>query len=241
MALIFMSLLLAAGIFGCGTKAGQEPEAVPAAENAVEETAGGWTVNRDETVGFLPEKVQEAFDKAMKDYTGMGFRPVAYLGSQVVAGLNHAILCRGTMVTANPVTKLKVVTVYEMLDGSAEITNVTDFDPGHFAYAEDTGKSQEMLAGGWTEFTDQPAVNLPAEVEKALEDALNGLTGAGYEPLAYLASQVVAGMNYSILCRQTLVTAEPVVRLAVVTVNTAPDGTSSLVNIAGLNLAELVG
>ena len=35
--------------------------------------------------------------------------------------------------------------------------------------------------------------------------AVEGLTGCVYEPIALLASQVVAGMNYCLLCRLTVV------------------------------------
>ena len=38
--------------------------------------------------GVLPDEVQSAFDKAFEGFTGASYRPVVYLGSQIVAGTN---------------------------------------------------------------------------------------------------------------------------------------------------------
>ena len=56
----------------------------------------------------------------------------------------------------------------------------------------------EAIVGGWT-FADSPVVT---EEQKALlEKALEGLVGAEYTPVAYIASQLVAGTNHLMLCR----------------------------------------
>ena len=47
--------------------------------------------------------------------------------------------------------------------------------------------------------------DIPQEVLDAFSKAVEGLTGCVYEPIALLASQVVAGMNYCLLCRLTVV------------------------------------
>lgn len=48
---------------------------------------------------------------------------------------------------------------------------------------------------GWSVNTGDPA-DIPQEVLDAFSKAVEGLTGCVYEPIALLASQVVAGMNY---------------------------------------------
>ena len=58
--------------------------------------------------------------------------------------------------------------------------------------------------GGWSVNTGDPA-DIPQEVLDAFSKAVEGLTGCVYEPIALLASQVVAGMNYCLLCRLTVV------------------------------------
>lgn len=61
-----------------------------------------------------------------------------------------------------------------------------------------------MKLGGWISNTGDPA-DIPQEVLDAFSKAVEGLTGCVYEPIALLASQVVAGMNYCLLCRLTVV------------------------------------
>lgn len=61
-----------------------------------------------------------------------------------------------------------------------------------------------MKLGGWISNTENPA-EIPQEVLDAFNKAIEGLVGCTYEPIALLASQVVAGMNYCLLCRLTVV------------------------------------
>ncbi|MBR7188877.1 MAG: hypothetical protein IKD53_10020, partial [Clostridia bacterium] len=51
--------------------------------------AGGWTPAADPAV---TEDMKEMFDRALEGLLGVDYVPVAYLGSQVVAGTNHCIL-----------------------------------------------------------------------------------------------------------------------------------------------------
>lgn len=215
---------------GCSQAATEEAD-----ETEVEEVTGGWQINEDETMAVLPESVQNAFDKACEEYVGMGFTPIAYLGSQVVSGTNYKLLCKGTTVTATPETKLVTVTIYEDLDGNAQITDVLDFDIT--ALVDET--TEENLMGGWQINTDYAVVNLPAEVESPFTEATSQLLGVNYEPLALLASQIVAGTNYAILCHTSTVSDESTEGLAVVVVYAGIDGTNEVVSVSQLNLANL--
>ena len=88
---------------------------------------GGWTINTEYTDPAMPDGAKAAFEKAMEGFTGVGYTPIAFLGSQVVAGVNYAYLCAATTVTAAPVTSLKIVKVYRDLSGNASITSIEDF------------------------------------------------------------------------------------------------------------------
>lgn len=68
------------------------------------------------------------------------------------------------------------------------------------ALAEDT--AAESLVGGWTVNAENVA-EIPQDVQDALSKAAEELIGCAYEPVALLASQVVAGTNYCLLCRLT--------------------------------------
>ena len=61
--------------------------------------------------------------------------------------------------------------------------------------------AESALTGGWTA-SDVTPLPMPAEAEEALNNAQTGLD-AKYEPVALLATQVVADTNYCFLCKAT--------------------------------------
>lgn len=60
----------------------------------------------------------------------------------------------------------------------------------------------ETLLGGW-EITDHDAEELPEDAQRAFDKAKDKLTDGEYKPVSLLATQLVAGTNYCILCRVT--------------------------------------
>ena len=64
---------------------------------------------------------------------GVSYEPVAYLGSQVVAGTNHCFLCKATIVYPNAVPSLVLIYIYEDLQGNTEILNIADLDIAGFS------------------------------------------------------------------------------------------------------------
>lgn len=92
------------------------------------EAVGAWAVVMPEATELVPADAADAFAKAAEAYVGVDLRPLATLGTQVVAGTNYLVLCAGEPTTANPVAQLYVAEVYSNLDGNAEITSVQTFD-----------------------------------------------------------------------------------------------------------------
>ena len=88
---------------------------------------GGWTHAEDPTV---TEERQQLFDKGMEGLLGVNYVPVAYLGSQVVAGTNHCFLCQGTVVAPDAQPQWKLVYLYQALDGTVTVLSIADFDFG---------------------------------------------------------------------------------------------------------------
>ena len=86
---------------------------------------GGWSVAESTEI---TDENKAVFDKAMEGLLGVDYEPVAYLGSQVVAGLNHCFLCKATVVYPDAVPTLVLVYIYEDLDGNATVTNIADLD-----------------------------------------------------------------------------------------------------------------
>lgn len=148
---------------------------------------GGWT-KADSPV--ITDDFKKIFDKAVAELDGVDYVPVAYLSSQVVAGTNHCVLCKATPVVPNAKTTYSIVYIYEDLEGKAEITETV-------SSKADAQSAEEDVVGGWNE-TESPEMTDLAK--KALEKACETLTGTEYTPVALLATQVVAGTNYRIIC-----------------------------------------
>lgn len=214
-----------------------EKEAAPIEEPVL---AGGWQISGEDMKAEMPQEAKEAFDKAMearKDVLdGDVYTPLAYLGSQVVAGTNYAYLCRTGVTDYTRYANLCVVTIYCGTTGEASVTDVSYVRIPD--YTEDAALSfdAEPVAGGWTLCADYPA-KLGESDQASFDAATAELLGVDYTPLALMGSQVVAGMNLAFLCCATSVTAEPASALAVVIVYAALDGTSTVTSIAPFSIA----
>lgn len=145
---------------------------------------GGWSRAESPVV---TEETKILLKKATDGMVGADYTPVAYLGSQIVAGRNHAILCRITPVVPNPVAGYGIVRIFEDLNGNAKITGVDN--------AAVTISFQDA-PGGWYP-TGSP--ELPAPLKTGAAIALR-LAKTDYVPVALLGEQIVAGKKYFLLC-----------------------------------------
>ena len=170
---------------------------------ASEPLDGGWSAQKAEALP-LPEEAAEAFQTAMDGLVGAEITPVALLSEQVVAGMNYCVLCWVEPVVPDPVGYYSLAYIYADLSGGASLVGFADLEYGlpEEEEGEIQGNDGMPVAGGWTVWENEPAA-LPEEAEKALNTALEGLVGAEYAPIALLAEQVVAGMNYCVLCTVT--------------------------------------
>lgn len=95
------------------------------------------------------------------------------------------------------------------------------------------------LAGGWF-LEDMPKCELPENLAKYFDDNLE-LFGATYEPVLYLATQVVAGTNHMILCIENRVVENPGSGiLAAVTIYEDLAGDLSVTSIKELDLTTFL-
>lgn len=88
---------------------------------------GGWIAAEDPAI---TDDVNALIEKALDGLVGVNYVPVAYLGSQVVAGTNHAILCLATAVVPDAVPAWKILYLYEDLQGNVTVLSVGDLDIG---------------------------------------------------------------------------------------------------------------
>ena len=236
---VILSAMIVCSFAACGqnnasqtaaqtTQAAQETQATEA-ETAV--IAGGFT---EAASPVVPDDAKAVFDKATEALTGASYEPVAYLGSQVVAGTNHLFLCKVTRITEDAFSTYSLVTVYEDLNGGASIAYTQDFSAP--ATSED-GTAEAPIVGAY-EQPETPVVT--DEAKAALEKACMALDGATYEAKALLGTQVVSGTNYQMLCKVTPVVADANAQAsyAIVTVYQDLEGNAEITEVYGLTAAE---
>lgn len=232
---LMLAVLLIVSLAACGEKKEAQTSTEAASEAEIIKS-GGWTVYDYASPVELPEKVQTAFNLANANLDGVMYTPIAYLGSQVVAGTNYAVLCLAEPVVEKPEITLKVEIIYADLEGNYEVTKISDFNIEDYTQGE--GKTPETLSGGWSVPETVTVSALSSDAEAAFKKALEGFTGNSLTPMAQLGSQVVAGTNYAILCNSKLVTAEPVSSIQVVTVYADLNGGAEISNICTLDIAD---
>ncbi|MBQ9008521.1 MAG: hypothetical protein IJ088_04225 [Clostridia bacterium] len=90
---------------------------------------GGWSPSADSSINAERLAV---FEKGIASLDGAVTVPIAYLGSQVVAGTNHAFLCQTTSAYSGTeaAPAYVIVYLYEDLQGNVSILNIADFDIG---------------------------------------------------------------------------------------------------------------
>lgn len=146
---------------------------------------GGWQVNKGSFSLNKNKAAKAAFDKAIDGLTGYSYEPIAYLGSQVVAGMNYSYLCKGSVVVPNAKTEYFILNVYQDLNGKAEITGTTNL------LKVGTKKNS------WKFNQTSTSLNKNAKAKAAF----NKVNKKKFQPIAYIGKQIKNGTNYAIFCR----------------------------------------
>lgn len=198
----------------------QEPEK--------EQLSGGWQNSESPEI---TAELRAVFDRAHDGVVAVGYEPIAYLGRQIVAGTNHAFFCRAQVVYPNSLPYFAIVYIYEDLDGKAEITDIASMTVyGDF---NENASTAAQLPGGWS-FAEAQEDGMAA-----FEKASEYLTGASYTPIRVLSSQVVAGMNYCILCQAQVVVPEAKPYYTLAFVYEDLDGNAEFTQFKDLDLAQI--
>ena len=150
-----------------------------------DKSVGGWQLSDSPEI---TEEIKTSFEKALDKLTGATYTPVACVATQVVSGINYRILCRCVKTVKNPVETYAFVEYYQDLEGNVELKDI---------YDTEVETNINELSGGWRQ-SESPVVT--DELKKAFDQAVETLTGTEYTPVAFTASQVVAGENYCFLC-----------------------------------------
>jgi len=161
---------------------------------------GGWTLKFSTN---YPEKVATAIG-LLNTLVGAEYTPIAYLGEQVVNGINHAVLAEQTLLNGKD-TKNLVIMVFNEKPGSMDVSLASI---NTIVYGGDLGGVKV-----------DASVEIPAEAQAALSKALKDFVGSKVEPLVYVGTQVTKGINYIFLAKVTPVTLDAESSLEIVTVN----------------------
>lgn len=166
---------------------------------------GAWNVGV--VVNSMPEKVATAFTEITGTLMGAQYTPIAYLGSQLVNGTNHAILCEQVLTTGRDDKNVVMMIINEKPEGFTlvSIDRVVEGTTGDGAVTVDV------------------KTDIPTDAMVVFDDALIGFVGASVQPFALLGTQIVKGVDYIFACEVTLTTAVPVKKVSIVTVNALAD------------------
>ena len=92
------------------------------------------------------------------------------------------------------------------------------------------GAVAEHNVGGWKNIPHE-AGELPEDAQMAFDRATEGLVGAKYIPVELLSTQLVAGMNYCILCQITPVAPDATPNWALVYIYADLQGNARIINV----------
>lgn len=167
--------------------------AVPA--SAAKKT-GGWTVSKAR-YSFLTSAQKTVFKKATKNLTGVNYKAVAVVATQVVAGTNYAFLCQGTTVTKRSVKSWYILTVNKDLNAKVRLLSSKKIN---LSDIQTTEHSRKLLDGCYNVCSFKyKAAALSGHARKVFKNATEGFVGYGLRPIALLGTQVVSGTNYRFL------------------------------------------
>ena len=146
-------------------------------------SVGNWNVKI--STNGMPQKVATACAKLNETIVGAEYTPIAYLGSQLVNGTNHAVLAEQLIVTGKDVKNIVVLTFNEK-PKEPEATLVS---------IERVVESGEGFGG--TTIDVKVEEDIPSDIITEIwNPALEGRLGAKFRPFAYLGSQMTKGINH---------------------------------------------
>ena len=140
---------------------------------------GGYNINV--TVGSMPQKAASAFEEIFETILGATYNPIAYLGSQMANGINHAILAEQTIVTGKDNNNVVLVIINEQPQKRSTLVSITPV------------LSSGAPMGG---ITVDVETAFPKEAKEVFDKAFEGFVGTSINPFVYLGSQIVNGSNY---------------------------------------------
>ena len=143
---------------------------------------GNWNI--DVNVNGMPQKIATAFEKLKETLVGAEYEFIAYLGTQEVNGVNHAVLAK-QIVTTGRDSENVVAMIFNEKPGAMDDVLVS---------IERVLSSGAELGG--TTISVDKILDLTGEPMKIWHEAFAGRVGISMRPIAYLGSQVANGIDH---------------------------------------------
>lgn len=182
--------------------------------NVASARAGGWVVNV-ETEDF-PEAVDDAFEQ-LEDLVGATYEPIAVIGTQIVSGVNYAVLAKQTILAGKDIDNIVMIIVNDPAGkGEASVVSIKQVIQGGDYFG---GFNVNVEIGD--------GINKTAQ--RLFENRFGGFVGAVTNPIALLGSQIVRGTEYTFLCTTDPVLSDNDVnntKVALVRINDLDDNVS---------------
>ena len=174
---------------------------IPVVDN-VQEALGEWKI--DVKTKDWPTDVDKAIEQLNHQY-GAAYKPIAYLGEQLVHGHNYAILAEFTVVRICPSVSI-VRIIFNVNDGKIQIVSI-----------ENIIESYGFVRPG--SIIIAPTTNIPDEVMNEFNSVMEHFVGSDVKPFAYLGDQVVSGIDRFLAAEVTAVHPGAKPRIALVVIN----------------------
>lgn len=163
---------------------------------------GSWNI--DVSIGSMPEKVATAVSE-LDNLAGAEYKPIAYLGSQVVNGTNHAVLAEQILVCGKDVKNVVLLIFHETKEG-VTLSNIE--------------RVIEDGAGcGGVEVNVEVAGEINKTAQQVFDETFAGFVGSKVTPIALLGTQVVRGIDYIFACEVTPAVPDGVSKVSIVRIN----------------------
>ncbi len=195
---------------------------------AGKEQTGSWKTNSEYVVQL---QADAAVKPDLIEAENPSLKPVTVLASQVVSGVNYAVLCFDESAET-----WNVAVLYVDAAGKSSLTSTKEITMPEVAVS-DSG-IPEGLAGGWSvSESASNAVTLPEDVFRAYQSAAEAYEDAVLYPIAMFASQPVSGTNCLILARGS---GKDGTQLYVTNLWIHADGTAELSDVKYFDLLKYV-
>jgi hypothetical protein len=160
---------------------------------------GSWDINV--TTSQMPQKVAYAMDNL--ELVGVEYNFIAYLGSQITNGTNHAVLAEQTVLTGHD-SKNIVILIFNEKGNDIILTSID-------RVLETGGPLGGMNIDIQT--------TIPQDALDALNSVLNNFVGSVITPISLLATKVTTGTNYIFAIQLIPFTGNPQKRVGLLMIN----------------------